>query len=121
MTPERKKWRNSLSQREKMLRKQILATKKNISDLKSAMNSDVLRDIVDGHFTPKIKEQKIILKALKQELERGGKCESYYVEAKHEFSWWGVPIYECSFCKEQFLNPGEAFKYCPYCGRKIKE
>lgn len=113
MAPERKQWWDSLPQREKMLREQILDVKREISMAKYSLQL--------GCFTPKaiklivaeIKKQKVTLTALKHELDSKAVATymGYYQEA--------FPMYRCKKCGGTFENVGQP--YCCWCGRKIVE
>lgn len=113
MTPKRKQWWDSLPQREKMLREQILVVKSEISWAKHK-----LRLI---SFTPKaikliisqMKRQKVVLTALKHELDHTTVATymGYYQEA--------FPMYRCKKCGGTFEYFGQP--YCCWCGRKIAE
>jgi hypothetical protein len=111
MTPERKKWWDSLPKREKMLRKKIWEIKGEISWAKHRLQL--------GCFTPKatkliiagIKKQKVTLTALKHELDRT--TVAVHVGCLEE----GVPIYRCEKCGNMFENFEQS--YCCWCGRKI--
>lgn len=113
MTPERKQWWDSLSQREKLLREQILDVKREISMAKYSLQL--------GCFTPKaikliiagMKKQKVTLTALKHKLDNKTVATymGYYQEA--------FPMYRCKKCGGTFEDFGQS--YCCWCGRKIKE
>lgn len=113
MTPERKQWWDSLPQREKLLREQILDVKREISMAKYSLQL--------GCFTPKVikliiagmKKQKVTLTALKHKLDNKTVATymGYYQEA--------FPMYRCKKCGGTFEDFGQS--YCCWCGRKIKE
>ncbi len=113
MTPERKQWWDSLPEREKMLREQILDVKREISMAKYSLQL--------GCFTPKaikliivgMKKQKVTLTALKHELD----CTT---AATYTGRYEGaLAIYRCEKCGGTFENFGQS--YCCWCGRKIVE
>ena len=113
MTPERKKWWDSLPKREKMLRKKIWEIKSGISWAKysiqlSCFTPESIKLIIAG-----IKMQKVMLTALKHELDRTTVIVymGYYQEA--------FPVYRCKKCGGTFENFGQS--YCCWCGRKIEE
>ena len=110
MTPERKKWWDSLPQREKILREQIKKTKIEISHLKFALQV-CLTDEDIKWFISRMKEQKVVLTALKHELDRTTVIVymGYYQEA--------FPMYRCKKCGGTFENFGQS--HCCWCGRKI--
>lgn len=112
MTPERKQWWDSLPQREKMLREQILDVKRKISMAKYSLQL--------GCFTPKatkliiagMKKQKVALTALKHELDRT-------TVATYTGRYEGaLAIYRCEKCGGTFKNIWQP--HCFWCGRKIK-
>lgn len=113
MTPERKQWWDSLSQREKLLREQILDVKREISMAKYSLQL--------GCFTPKVikliiagmKKQKVTLTALKHKLDNKTVATymGYYQEA--------FPTCRCKKCGGIFYYAGQS--HCCWCGRKIKE
>lgn len=115
MTPERQKWWDSLPQREKLLREQILDVKREISSNKYNLQIGCFC------FTPKaiklivaeIKKQKVTLTALKHELDSKAVATymGYYQEA--------FPMYRCKKCGGTFENFGQP--HCCWCGRKIVE
>ncbi|WP_449037394.1 hypothetical protein [Phascolarctobacterium sp.] len=111
MTPERKQWWDRLPQREKMLREQILAVKSEISWAKHR-----LRLI---SFTPKaikliisqMKRQKVVLTALKHELDRTTKKVAYK-------NYNGLTEYRCEKCGGTIFEVISQ-SHCCWCGRKI--
>ena len=114
MTPERQKWWDSLPQREKLLREQILDVKREISSNKYNLQIGCFC------FTPKaiklivaeIKKQKVMLTALKHELDRTA-------VAVYTGRYEGVlPIYRCKKCGGTFENFGQS--HCCWCGRNIE-
>lgn len=113
MTPERKKWWDSLPQREKMLREQILETKGTISKSKFALQLGCLTDDDKKWVISRIKKKKVVLTALKHELDRTTAIvyAGYYQEA--------FPTCRCKKCGGTFEDFGQS--YCCWCGRKIKE
>lgn len=111
MTPERQKWWDSLPQREKMLREQIEKTKIEISHSKFALQV-CLTDEDIKWFISRIKKKKVVLTALKHELDR----TTAMIYTGH---YEGVsPIYRCEKCGNEIKDIGQW--YCPYCGREIK-
>lgn len=112
MTPERKQWWDSLPQREKMLREQIEKTKIEISHSKFALQV-CLTDEDIKWFISQIKKAKVVLTALKHELDNKAVATymGYYQEA--------FPMYRCKKCGGTFENFGQP--HCCWCGRKIVE
>jgi rubrerythrin len=112
MTPERKQWWDSLPQREKMLREQIEKTKIVISLSKFALQV-CLTDEDIKWFISRIKKKKVVLTALKRELDR----TTTMIYTGH---YQGVlPIYRCEKCGNEIEDIGQWC--CPWCGREIKE
>ena len=113
MTPERQKWWDSLPQRERELREAIAERRKWIKIDKSYL-PDGTTDIEYAKYL--LRRQKLIVKALKHELERGGRAE---IEILNER---GIDIFTCQNCNAM-LHIGDnepVYKFCPWCGRKIK-
>lgn len=113
MTPERKKWWDSLPQGERELREAIAEREKWIKINKSHL-PDGITDI--EYLKKLLRRQKLIVKALKHELERGGKCGLVYRNVSN------ILMPTCDVCGA-VVSGGivKPVKYCPHCGRKIKE
>lgn len=115
MTPKRQKWWDSLPEREKMLREQIWETKGTISKSKFALQRGRLTDNDKKWVISRIKKKKVVLTALKHELDSAtvatyaghyvGHCE------------WSLAIYRCEKCGGTFKDFGQT--HCCWCGRKI--
>lgn len=71
MAPERKQWWDSLPQREKMLREQILDVKREISMAKYSLQLGCFKPKAIKLIIAGMKKQKVTLTALKHELNRG--------------------------------------------------
>lgn len=112
MTPERKQWWDSLPQREKMLREQIEKTKIEISHSKFALQV-CLTDEDIKWFISRIKKKKVVLTALKHELDRTTKKVAYK-------SYNGLTEYRCEKCGGTIFEVISQ-SYCCWCGRKIAE
>ncbi len=113
MTPKRKEWWDSLPKREKMLRERIWEVKSEISKYKFGLQIDCFKDKAKKRLIPKIKEQKVVLTALKHELDRRTKMV-------YTGNYEGIlPIYRCEKCGSVIEDIGQW--YCPWCGRNIKE
>lgn len=112
MTPERQKWWDSLPKREKMLREQIWETKGIISKLKFALRLGRLTDNDKKWVISRIKKKKVMLTALKHELDR---TTAATFTGRYEGV---VAISRCKKCGGTFENFGQSH-YC-WCGRKIK-
>lgn len=112
MTPERKQWWDSLPQREKMLHEQIEKTKIVISLSKFALQV-CLTDEDIKWFISRIKKKKVVLTALKHELDYT--TVAMYVGHIKE----GISSYQCKKCGGMFENFEQS--HCCWCGRKIKE
>ncbi len=112
MTPERKKWWDGLSEKEKYLRKEIEEYEKAVKSWKRALNNSTWspRD-----YKSSIRRVRYMLAALKHELERGGKCDLIY---KHD----GVLLVPtCVACGAiVFGGSNKPVRFCPHCGRRIK-
>lgn len=110
MTPKRQKWWDSLPQREKMLREQIEKTKIEISHSKFALQV-CLTDEDIKWFISRIKKKKVVLTALKHELDRTTKKVAYK-------SYNGLTEYRCEKCGGTIFEVISQ-SYCCWCGRKI--
>lgn len=111
MTPERKKWWDSLPKREKMLREQIWKIKSEISRAKYSLQLGCFKPKAIKLIIAGIKKQKVTLTALKHELDRTTVAvyAGYYQEA--------FPVYRCKKCGGTFEDFGQT--HCCWCGRKI--
>ena len=116
MTPKRQKWWDSLPQREKMLREQIWETKGTISKSKFALQRGRLTDNDKKWVISRIKKEKVVLTALKHELDSTtvATYTGYYVGHCE----WSLAIYRCEKCGGTFKDFGQT--HCCWCGRKIK-
>ena len=134
MTPERKKWWVQLSDKEKYLRISIKACE---ADIKmSKLNLKLSRAIYKTdscleadkqaiefaaesrkrHLKHDIRQRKYILTALKHELERGGTCDVIYRCVNN------LLMATCDKCGAVLVGGNsKPIKFCPGCGRKIKE
>lgn len=113
MTPERQKWWDSLPQREKMLREQILDVKRKISMAKYSLQLGCFKPKATKLIIAGMKKQKVTLTALKHELDRT--TVATYVGRLTE----GVSTYRCKKCGGMFENFEQT--HCCWCGRKIEE
>lgn len=113
MTPKRQKWWDSLPEREKMLREQIWETKGTISKSKFALQLGCLTDNDKKWVISRIKKKKVVLTALKHELD----CTTVAMYVGHIKE--GVSSYQCKKCGGMFENFEQS--HCCWCGRKIKE
>lgn len=112
MAPERKQWWDSLPQREKMLREQILDVKREISMAKYSLQLGCFKPKAIKLIIAGMKKQKVTLTALKHELDRTA-------VAVYTGRYEGVlPIYRCKKCGGTFKNFGQS--HCCWCGRKIE-
>lgn len=112
MTPERQKWWDSLLEREKMLREQIWETKGIISKLKFALQLGRLTDNDKKWVISRIKKKKVVLTALKHELD----CTTVVTyTGRYEGA---LAIYRCEKCCGRFEDFGQS--HCCWCGRKIE-
>ena len=106
MTPERKQWWDSLPEREKMLREQIKETKIEISHSKFALQV-CLTDEDIKWFISRIKKKKVVLTALKHELD-----------STTVVTYIGCYEYRCKKCGGTFEDFEQS--HCCWCGRKIE-
>lgn len=108
MTPKRKQWWDSLPKREKMLREQILVVKSEISWAKHRLRLISFTPKAIKRIISQMKRQKVVLTALKHELDR-----------TTVVTYTGCYEYRCKKCGGTF----EYFEqsYCCWCGREIKE
>ena len=114
MTPERKKWWDSLPQGERELREAIAKHEKWIKINKSYLLLDGITDI--EYLKKLLRRQKLIVKALKHELERGGTCDVIYRCVNN------LLMATCDKCGTVLAGGNsKPIKFCPGCGRKIKE
>lgn len=110
MTPERKKWWDSLPTNEKILRVNLKAQRILLSVDKEALTNNK-----DKTYTAKmIRRQKVLIKAIKHELD--STTEATYVGHLGHYEG-AVPIYRCEKCGNMFENFEQS--YCCWCGRKI--
>lgn len=108
MTPERQKWWDSLPTSERELRV-LLDVYRRILRL----NKGCLTDFKDSvYFAGEVSKQKLIIKAIKHELDRT--TVATYVGHIEE----GVSSYQCKKCGGMFENFEQS--YCCWCGRKIE-
>ena len=111
MTPERKKWWDSLPKREKMLRKKIWEIKSGISMAKYSLQLGCFKPKAIKLIIAGMKKQKVTLTALKHELDRTTVVT--YTE-RYEGA---TGICRCEKCGGTFEDFGQS--YCCWCGRKI--
>lgn len=126
MTPSREKWWSQLSDKEKYLRISIKACEADIKRHKHNLKafphtykfSEFATKSGEQYLKQEIRQRKYILTALKHELERGG--HTTIGSAQTGFNTvWG-----CTSCNTIIFvgsMGGHSYRYCPYCGRKIKE
>lgn len=113
MTPERKKWWDSLPKREKMLREQILVVKREIFMAKYSLQLGCFKPKAVKLIIAGMKKQKVTLTALKHELDRT-------TTMVYTGSFEGIsPIYRCEKCGGVVVDNWQWC--CPWCGREIKE
>ncbi len=114
MTPERKKWWDGLSDKEKYLRTEIEGYEDAVKACKHLLNNPTSR--LQQDYKGYIRKNKYMLAALKHELERFNKTTK--VNA-YETPW--NTIYGCDYCATIIGIGGKPnFKFCPCCGRRIK-
>lgn len=115
MTPERKKWWDSLPKREKMLRKKIWEIKGEISWTKHSIQLDCFTPEAIKLITAALKKQKVTLTALMHELDRTTVAVHTGCYGCYEGP---LPIYRCKKCGGTFKDFGQS--HCCWCGRKIE-
>lgn len=109
MTPERKKWWDSLPANEKGLRESLKIHRNLLS-----FNKAELTNNKDSAYISKwVRREKVLIKALKHELDRT--TVAVNVGRLEE----GVTIYRCEKCDGMFENFEQT--HCCWCGREIKE
>ena len=111
MAPERKQWWDSLPQREKMLREQILDVKREISMAKYSLQLGCFKPKAIKLIIAGMKKQKVTLTALKHELDRTTKKVAYK-------NYNGLTEYRCEKCGGTIFEVISQ-SYCCWCGRKI--
>lgn len=111
MTPERKQWWDSLPEREKMLREQILNIKSEISMAKYSLNLGCFKPKAIKLIIAGMKKQKVTLTALKHELDRTTKKVAYK-------GYNGLTEYRCEKCGGTIFEVISQ-SHCCWCGRKI--
>ena len=107
MTPKRKQWWNSLPQREKILREQVLDVKREISMAKYSLQLDCFTPKAIKFIIAGIKTKKVTLTALKHELDH-----------TTVVTYIGCYEYRCKKCGGTFKDFEQS--HC-WCGRKIVE
>ncbi len=107
MTPERKKWWDSLPTNEKILRVNLKAQRILLSVDKEALTNNKAKTSI----AKMVRRQKVLIKAIKHELD----CTAVAVyTGRYEGT---LPIYRCKKCGGTFENFGQS--HCCWCGRKI--
>lgn len=106
MTPERQKWWDRLPQREKMLRKKIREVKNEISWAKHKLQLISFTPKAIKLIISQMKRQKVVLTALKHELDR-----------TTVVTYIGCYEYRCKKCGGTFEDFEQS--HCCWCGRKI--
>lgn len=108
MTPERKKWWDSLPTNEKILRENLKAQRILLSVDKEALTNHKGKTSI----AKMIRRQKVLIKAIKHELDRT-------TVATYTGRYEGaLAIYRCEKCGGTFKNIWQP--HCFWCGRKIK-
>lgn len=104
MTPERKKWWDSLPTNEKILRENLKAQRILLSVDKEALTNHKDKKTCIAKM---IRRQKVFIKALKHELDR-----------TTVVTYIGCYEYRCKKCGGTFEDFEQS--HCCWCGRKIK-
>lgn len=108
MTPERKKWWDSLPANEKELRESLKIHRNLLS-----FNKAELTNNKDSAYISKwVRREKVLIKALKHELDRTTKKVAYK-------SYNGLTGYRCEKCGGTIFEVISQ-SHCCWCGRKIK-
>ncbi len=115
MTPERKEWWDNLPQKEKELREAIAEHEKWIK-----INKSYLPDGSNNieYVKKMLRRQKLITKALKHELERGGRADMLAIKVPAPAK---TNLYYCCACEHLIEDDSVApdYRYCPRCGTKL--
>lgn len=104
MTPERKKWWDSLPTNEKILRVNLKAQRILLSVDKEALTNHKDKTSI----AKMVRRQKVLIKAIKHELDR-----------TTVVTYTGCYEYRCKKCGGTFEDFGQP--HCCWCGRKIEE
>lgn len=107
MTPERKKWWDSLPTNEKILRVNLKAQRILLSVDKEALTNNKDKT----YIAKMIRRQKVLIKAIKHELD--STTVATYT-GRYEGA---LAIYRCEKCGGTFKNIWQP--HCFWCGRKI--
>ena len=122
MTPERKKWWDSLPANEKELRESLKTHRRLLSLDKEALTNN--KD--NAYIAKMIRRQKMLIKAIRHELalemlwkeievaKANAKFVGFY--ETHEGDEIFPEILECERCGEKFLELYGEYEYCPHCG-----
>ena len=102
MTPERKKWWDSLPTNEKILRENLKAQRILLSVDKEALTNHKGKTSI----AKMIRRQKVLIKAIKHEIDR-----------TTVVTYTGCYEYRCKKCGGTFENFEQT--HCCWCGRKI--
>lgn len=111
MTPERKKWWDSLPTNERELRV-ALNVNRRILRLAKGFLTDFKGSVCHAGA---VRKQKLIIKAIKHELDRT--TVATYVGHCVGYREWSLATYRCEKCGGTFENFGQS--HCCWCGRKI--
>lgn len=109
MTPERKKWWDSLPANEKELREVL----KSCRGLFSIIKANLAKGHCNAYIITMMRRQKLLIKAIKHELDRT--TTMVYTDSCERVSL----IYRCEKCDGIVVDNWQ--RCCPWCGREIKE
>ena len=109
MTPKRKKWWDSLPTNERELRVALDENRRMLSFVKGCLTD--FKGIV--RFVEAVRRQKLVIKAIKHELDRTTKKVAYKSDN-------GLTEYRCEKCGGAIFEVISQ-SHCCWCGRKIKE
>lgn len=108
MTPKRKQWWDSLPTNERELRVALDENRRMLSFVKGCLTD--FKGIV--RFVEAVRRQKLVIKAIKHELDRTTKKVAYK-------NYNGLTEYRCEKCGGTIFEVISQ-TYCCWCGRKIK-
>ena len=106
MTPKRKQWWDSLPTNERELRVALDENRRILSLAKGCLTD--FKGIV--RFVGAVRKQKLIIKAIKHELDRTAVVYTEHYEGE-------ISMCRCEKCGGTFEDFGQ--RYCCWCGRKI--
>lgn len=106
MTPERRKWWDSLPKEEKYIRKLI----KHLEDDKKRHKANIGFNPLGNLWMLCVKDDKMLIKALRKQIAMRP------LKKDHRYEW--CDIVRCSCCYT-VLDEAD-IDYCPICGQKVR-